>query len=112
MLYMGEFQAFSSNMMSLSLRHGNPFQDYISECPHHGMENCLLMQTFFHGLTNNTCETMDATAGGAFLSLTLSIASGHIPYAQIRTLWWLIKVLTWGFLLVLFHRPYSVLLYG
>ena len=35
------------------------------------MENWLLIQTFYHGLTNSTRETMDATAGGAFLSLTL-----------------------------------------
>ena len=35
------------------------------------MENWLLMQTFYHGLTNSTCETMDAAAGGAFLSLTI-----------------------------------------
>ena len=51
------------------------FQDYISECPHHGMESWLLMQTFYHGLTNNTRETMDAAAGGAFLSLTLTQAT-------------------------------------
>jgi hypothetical protein len=38
------------------------------------MENWLLMQTFYHGLTNNTCETMDAAVGGAFLSLTLPVA--------------------------------------
>ena len=30
------------------------FQDYISECPHHGIENWLLMQTFYLELTNNT----------------------------------------------------------
>ena len=58
-------------MMNLSLRRWERFQDYISECPHHGMENWLLMQTFYHGLTNSTCENMDATAGGAFLSLTI-----------------------------------------
>ena len=29
------------------------------------------MLTFYHGLTNNTRENMDATAGGAFLSLTI-----------------------------------------
>ena len=29
------------------------------------------MQTFYHGLTNSTRETMDAAARGAFLSLTL-----------------------------------------
>ena len=50
------------------------FQDYIVECQHHEMEKWLLMQTFYHGLTNNTCETMDAAAGGAFLSLTILAA--------------------------------------
>jgi hypothetical protein len=36
------------------------------------MENWLLMQTFYHGLTNSTRETMDVAAGGAFLSLTIN----------------------------------------
>jgi len=36
------------------------------------MENWLLMLTFYHGLSNSTRETMDAVAGGAFLSLTIS----------------------------------------
>jgi hypothetical protein len=39
------------------------------------MENWLLMQTFYHGLTNNTRETMDAIVGGAFLSLTIDQAT-------------------------------------
>ena len=51
------------------------FQEYISEYPHHGMENWLLMQTFYHGLTNSTHETMDAAASGAFLSLTILAAT-------------------------------------
>ena len=38
------------------------------------MKNWLLMQTFYHGLTNSTRETMDAAAGGAFLSLTIPAA--------------------------------------
>ena len=42
------------------------------------MENWLLMQTFYHGLTNNTRETMDAAAGGAFLSLTIPAATALI----------------------------------
>jgi hypothetical protein len=33
------------------------------------------MQTFYHGLTNSTHETMDAVAGGAFLSLTIAQAT-------------------------------------
>jgi formate hydrogenlyase subunit 6/NADH:ubiquinone oxidoreductase subunit I len=36
------------------------------------MEKWLLLQTFYHGLSTNTRETMDAAAGGAFLSLTLT----------------------------------------
>jgi hypothetical protein len=39
------------------------------------MENWLLMQTFYHGLTNSTHETMYAAAGGAFLSLTINQAT-------------------------------------
>jgi hypothetical protein len=33
------------------------------------------MRTFYHGLNNSTRETMDAAAGGAFLSLTIAQAT-------------------------------------
>jgi hypothetical protein len=36
------------------------------------------MQTFYHGLTTSTCETMDAAAGGAFLSLTIRDATSLV----------------------------------
>jgi hypothetical protein len=36
------------------------------------------MQTFYHGLNNSTCETMDAAAGGAFLSLTIAQATTFV----------------------------------
>jgi hypothetical protein len=39
------------------------------------MENWLLIQTFYHGLTNSARETMDAATGGAFLSLTINQAA-------------------------------------
>jgi hypothetical protein len=39
------------------------------------MENWLLLQTFYHRLSTNTNETMDAAARGAFLSLTLTQAT-------------------------------------
>ena len=63
------------------------FQDYILECPHHGMENWLLMQTFYHGLTNSTRETMDAAAGGAFLSLTLNQATNLVEKMASNQVW-------------------------
>ena len=77
MLGVGEFQVFNSNMMNLSLRHGNALKT-ISECPHHGMKNWLLMQMFYHGLTNSTHETMDAATRGAFLSLTILAATALV----------------------------------
>ena len=40
--------------------------------------NWLLMQTFFHGLKNSTCEPMDVAAGGAFLSLTILAATALV----------------------------------
>ena len=42
------------------------------------MENWLFMQTFYHGLSNNTRETIDATARGAFLSLTIAQATALV----------------------------------
>ena len=36
------------------------------------------MQTFYHGLTNSTRETMDAAARGAFLSLTIPTATALV----------------------------------
>jgi hypothetical protein len=42
------------------------------------MENWLLMQTFYHELTNSTRETIDAAIGGAFLSLTINQATALV----------------------------------
>ena len=47
------------------------FQEYISECPHHGIEDGLLMQGFYNGLIWRTREQLDTTAEGSFMSLTL-----------------------------------------
>jgi hypothetical protein len=38
------------------------------------MEEWLLMQSFYHGLTQKAHEQLDATAGGSFMSLTLGKA--------------------------------------
>jgi hypothetical protein len=42
------------------------------------MKNWLLLQTFYHGLSTNSRETMDAATGGAFLSLTLTQATNLV----------------------------------
>ena len=78
---MGKTNALRGRILSFQQQHDESvpkawecFQDYIAECSHHGMENWLLIKTFYHRLTNSTRETMDAAAGGAFLSLTLPAA--------------------------------------
>ena len=40
--------------------------EYIRACPHHGIEYWLLIQDFYHGLTNMSHSHLDVAAGGAF----------------------------------------------
>ena len=68
----GKILSFQQQHDETILEAWERFQDYILDCPHHGTQNWLLMQTFYHGLSNSTRETMDAAARGAFLSLTIS----------------------------------------
>ena len=45
-------------------------QEYIQAGPHHGMEEWLIIQNFFHGLNQQAKDHVDAAAGGSFLSLS------------------------------------------
>jgi hypothetical protein len=51
------------------------------------MENGLLLQTLYHGFSNNTRETMDAATGGAFLSLTLTQATNLVEKMASNQAW-------------------------
>ena len=46
-------------------------QEYILACPHHGMDEWLVLQ-FYNGLTTTSRANIDAAAGGAFLDLTIA----------------------------------------
>ena len=50
-------------------------QEYILACPHHGMENWLILQNFYNGLTFTSRAHIDAATGGAFISLAVSGAT-------------------------------------
>jgi hypothetical protein len=58
------------------------------------MEEWLLMQTFYHGLTSSTRETLDATTGGAFLSLNLRDAKALVEKMASNQSWNEEKTLT------------------
>jgi hypothetical protein len=47
--------------------------DYISTCPHHGME-WFIIQSIYHGLIRSAQEHIDATAGGSFFALSIEEA--------------------------------------
>jgi len=91
MLSVGRLQVFSNNMMNLFQKNQSVGSscngEYILECPHHGMESWLLMQTFYHRLGNSARETMDAAAGGAFLSLTISQATALVEKMASNQSW-------------------------
>jgi hypothetical protein len=49
-------------------------QDYISACPHHGMEEWFIIQSFYHGLIRSTREHIDAATRCFFFTLSIEEA--------------------------------------
>ena len=49
-------------------------QEYILACPHHGMDEWLVLQSFYNGLMTTSRAHLDAAAGGA-LDLTIAKAT-------------------------------------
>ena len=43
-----------------------------------GMDNWLILQNFYNGLTQTSRDHMDAAAGGAFFTMTIEIATSLI----------------------------------
>jgi len=74
----GKISRFQQQHNETVLEAWERFQDYILECRHHCMENWLFMQTFYHRLSNNIRETMDAATRGELLSLNMSQATALV----------------------------------
>ena len=49
-------------------------QEYILACLHHGMDEWLILQSFYYGLTTTSLANIDVAAGGAILDLTIAKA--------------------------------------
>jgi len=52
--------------------------EYIHACPHHGIDEWLIIQGFYHGLTGMARSHLDASAGGAFLQKNVKDAKDLI----------------------------------
>jgi hypothetical protein len=46
-------------------------QEYVAACLHHGMDDWLILQNFYNGLTPKSRDHLDAAARGAFFSKTV-----------------------------------------
>ena len=53
-------------------------QEYILACSHHGMDEWLVLQSFYNGQTTTSRAHLDAAAGGAYLDLTIAKAKALI----------------------------------
>ena len=62
-------------------------QEYILACPHHGMDEWLVLQSFYNGLTTTSQANIDAVAGRAFLYLTIAKAKELVEKMVSNQLW-------------------------
>ena len=53
-------------------------QEYILAYPYHGMDECLILQSFYNGLTMISRARIDFAAGGGFLNLTITKAKALV----------------------------------
>jgi len=62
-------------------------QEYIRACPHHEMEDWLVLQNFYKGFTPMSNGHIVAAAGGVFLSLTIENATTLIEKMVANQSW-------------------------
>jgi hypothetical protein len=74
----GRISNFQLNSMESIPEVWERLQDYIQACPHHGIENWLMLQNLYDGLTPMLKGHIDVAAGGTFLSLTIDGATALI----------------------------------
>jgi len=61
--------------------------EYIHTCPHHGIDEWLIIQGFYHGLTDMDRCHLDASARGAFLQRNVKDARDLIEKMVINQGW-------------------------
>ena len=74
----GRISNFQQTVLESTLGAWERLQEHILSCPHHGMEDWLILQNFYNGLTSTSRAHIDTAAGGAFFSLTVNGATALI----------------------------------
>ena len=67
-------------------------QEYIPACPHHGINEWLILQRFYNGLTTTLSAHIDVVAGGAFVDHIITK-----PKDLVKTIFWHVsrEVMLW-----------------
>ena len=68
----GRISSFQQTGMESIPEAWKRLQEYILACLHHGMDEWLVLQSFYNRLTTTSRANIDAVAGGAFLDLTIA----------------------------------------
>src|SRR6185312_4179810 len=68
----GKISSFHQTGMKSIPEAWERLQEYILACPHHGMDEWLVLQSLYNGLTTTSQANIDAAAGGDFLDLTIA----------------------------------------
>ena len=74
----GRISSFQQTGMESILEAWERLQEYILACPNHGMDEWLVLQSFYNGLTTTSRAHLDAATGGAYLDLTIAKATALI----------------------------------
>ena len=74
----GKISSFTQTGMESIPEAWERLQEYILACPHHGMDEWLVLQSFYNGLTTTSRANIDAAAGGAFLDLIITNAKALV----------------------------------
>jgi len=83
----GKISNFKQSSLESILEAWERLQEYIRACPHHGMEDWLVLHNFYKGLMAMSKGHVDAAAGGVFLSLTINEATALIEKMVANQSW-------------------------
>jgi len=63
-------------------------KDLLRLCPHHGLQQWMLVQAFYNGATQSVRSTIDAAAGGTFMNKTEDEAYNLIEEIALNNYQW------------------------
>src|SRR6185437_6298029 len=74
----GKISSFQQTGMESIPEAWERLQEYILACPHHGMDEWLVLQSFYNRLTTTSRAHLDAAARGAYPDMTIAKATALI----------------------------------